>query len=265
MVTTRKSICKATEKVCNNHLMHFAKSLRKRLHASGVDNELVDECIKVTVQEMRNDSSYNSECLNTLEWVNREIIHKENRGLDLIGRIIVEYCFIRFPERKMVWPDNSPQDQSSRKAFTNGVIPRPLLRYFLVTIRGSIPELNSFEMDSVLFGKENEVYVIQKRNVESIIDEFLADSVNSASIQWDKIYDDLRFQKITLDLVGDIRRKIEQFGLERYLRMLENIRQRDPEKTLRNKMERAFNLEDIKMLDEALWTAEELLSSKFSA
>ena len=42
----------------------------------------------------------------------------ESRGMDSLGRILVEFCFFRTPETQMIWPDNTEQDKTARKRFT---------------------------------------------------------------------------------------------------------------------------------------------------
>ncbi len=134
------------------------------------------------------------------------------------------------------------------------------MRYFLISVRGSIPEIDQFESSSVLFGEDNEPHKIRKTLVNDLLEEFRSKNPNTEKLNWEEIYLDSRFQKIALEIIGDIRRKMNQFGVERYLKILENFRQRDPAQKGINKMQRHFIVADAEQIDEALWTAESSLA-----
>lgn len=252
------NICQTTKRVDKSQLLLFTQVIRRHLLKAGIDRDLLSKALKEAVKEFRAKQTYDRDCKLALKAKHADKA-KENRGIDCIGRILVEYCFFLAPEKKLIWPDNSEKDIQARISFTEGVIPRPLMRYFLISVRGSIPQLDKFEASSVLFGEENTAHEERKKYVHELIMQFRqADPKNN--IDWKAVYADTRFQKIALELIGDIRRKIEQFSLERYLRILENIRQRDPAKNTINAMERAFSMEDVKLIDESLWAAERVLA-----
>lgn len=242
--------------------MLFTQIVRQRLLESGIDRKLLEDVLKSSVKQFRSQQTYDRDCANVLSEIHQYSNGKEHRGIDSIGRLLVEYCFIRIPETKLIWPENSEQDTQSRIGFSEGIIPRPLLRYFLVSVRGTIPELNKFDAPSVLFGEENTVHEERKDFVNSLIKEFNSSDKQNSGIKWNEVYSDSRFQKVALELIGDIRRKIDQFGHERFLRILENLRQRDPEKNGVNAMQRTFIIDDVEQIDESLWAAEEALSQK---
>lgn len=251
------TFCKLAQKMSTKQLMVFTQAVRTSLIEAGLETKLVEGALKQAIKTVRANNTLEVECSKLFtNSANQQ--GKENRGIDSIGRILVEHCFFRSQETKMVWPEGSDQDNTSRETFTEGVIPRPLMRYFLISVRGTIPQLNKFEAGSVLFGEENIEHEKRKQYVEEVIAEF-KDS-QSAKINWEKVYEDQRFQKLSLDLIGDIRRKVEQFGLERYLKILDNLHQRDPERSSINNMSRPFSLEDVKQIDEALWAAEGALA-----
>jgi len=240
--------------------MLFTQIMRHQLLNAGIDRQLLEDILKKSVHEFRKKQSYDTDCATSLQEMINQSSGKEHRGIDCIGRILVEYCFFRVPETKLIWPENSERDTQSRIGFTEGVIPRPLMRYFLVSVRGTIPELNNFEASSVLFGEENIAHEERKAYVNELTKKFVSPKATESAIDWQAVYSDNRFQQVALELIGDIRRKIEQFGLERYLRILENFRQRDPDSTGINAMQRPFIIDDAKQIDEALWAAEEALA-----
>lgn len=251
-------ICKLTKRVGNKQLLLFTKIVRSHLLNAGVDKQLLEKTLKEAVVDFRKTQTYDTDCTEALSTIHTNA--KENRGCDSIGRILVELCFIQNPQHRMVWPENSERDTQARISFTENVIPRPLMRYFLVSVRGSIPELDNFEAESVLFGQENAVHEERKAYVDKLLKEYATSSNGTCTLEWKAIYEDVRFKKIALELIGEIRRKIDQFGTKRYLRIIENIQQKDPDKTRKNSMERAFTIDDILLIDDALWTAEGTLA-----
>lgn len=253
-------ICKNIEQLTNTQLKIYTKTLRSSLLEAGVEKDVVDSALKSSVQKLKRMSSFNTDCQRVICSAYDQAHLKGKRGIDSIGRILVEYCFIRIPEHKMIWPESSEQDKKSRESYTHGIIPRPFMNYFLVSVRGTIPELNKFDASSVLFGEENEAHEERKKYVDSLVKEFEANESIPLRSKWDHIYTDARFQTAARDLIRDIRKKMEQFGLERYLRVLENLRQRDPDNKGSNRMHRPFNFEDAKQLENALWSAEEALA-----
>lgn len=248
------AICQQARKLSIIQLKQFSQELRQILLSSGIDKRIVDDALKTAIKSSNNRKEFYDECLNAFSKLTCDS-HRCKRGTDAIGRILVEYCFFRAPDKRMIWPEYSPKDLQARKEFVEDIIPRPLMRYFLVSVRGSISELNKFEASSVLFGKENQIHEERKAVVDKLIRDFTG-SHDNISTAWEAIYEDSTFKRIALDIVSDIRRKIEQFGHERYLRILENFRQRDPDRKGINVMHRSFSIEDARQIGECLWTAE---------
>lgn len=254
-------LSKNLKRLSNAELKLYTGIIRKQLIEDGFDHSTIDKSIKKAVQTFKAKSTLDLELASLLGKTSEDQNPRDKRGLDSIGRILVEYCFIRIPTKKMIWPIDSDEDQLSRSKFVRGVIPRPLMHSFLISVRGAIPELDGFETGSVLFGEENQKHEERKAYVSSLVKKFQNKKADHKEV-WNTIYSDKRFQKAALDLIGDIRRKIVEFGLERYVRILENLRQRDPYNKTTNIMPRPFLLEDVKQIDDALWDAEEKISQK---
>jgi len=239
----------------SEQLNTFIKLLRKNLIASGIDGSEFDSAVKDAVREL--NAPLPAEGL----FNQHEQDEVESRGVDSLGRILVEYSFIRTPETQMIWPDNSEQDITARRVHTNDCIPRPLMRYFLASIRGSIATLDHFEADSILSEDGNGTLEKHLGHTGELLEDFKGPfGSGESAIDWQTVYSDNRFQQVALELIGDIRRKMAQLGLEQYLRILENYRQRDPDSTGINAMQRPFTIDDAKQIDEALWAAEEALA-----
>lgn len=255
------NICKLTKRIGNKQLMAYTQIIRKNMLDAGVARETTETILKQAIKEFRKKQTFEASCNNALQGMSCSAGNKENRGIDSIGRLLVEYCFIRSPEGRLLWPEDSEQDLKARENFTSNILPRPLMRYFLISVRGAISEINKYEAVPALFGEENQTNEERKEYVKSLIKEMAGTDSTPTQLDWNKIYADPRFQKVALEFIGDIRRKIAQFGHERYLRILDNLHQRDPENKGLNAMHRSFTIEDVKQIDDSLWAAEEALSA----
>lgn len=253
-------ICRKTKRVGNKQLMLFIQIMRRHMVNAGIEQDVLEQALKQAIIEFRANQTYTEDCTEILKSTSFVQQGREKRGIDSIGRILIEYCFFKIPKTKLVWPENSEEDTQSRISYTEGIIPRPLMRYFLISVRGTVMQLDQFRAPSVLFGEENAVHEKRKAYVDDLIEQYKENETHISNINWNSVYADDRFQKVALEMIGDVRRKLEQFGLERYLRILENLQQRDPEKNSVNSMQRPFVYEDVKQIDEALWAAEEALA-----
>jgi hypothetical protein len=240
----------------NSTLEEFARLLRKNLEGLGIDGQLFDNALEITVRQLQ-ETSPEEASIALANLLKRE----ENRCMDSLGRILVEYCFIKTPETPLVWPENSVQDSTARKIFTPEVLPRPLMRYFLATVRGSITGLDRFEAASILSKSENNTHEHRKEHVNKLIQEFKGPfGSGESAIRWEAVYSDGRFREITLELIRDIRRTLEKLDLQQYLVILDNYREIDPDSTGLNAMLRPFSIEDAKQIEKALCAAEKTLA-----
>lgn len=259
-MTEKTHVRSLIKKAGDEHLKLFIQTVRQCLFQAGRDKTELDEILKKSFNIVRMKGVFEVNCTQLLELFCKDTPSKEQRELDCIGRILVEYCFIRTPERTILYPEDSPQDDKARKEFVENVIPRPLMHYFLVSVRGSIPQLDGFKAESILFGAENAIHEAQLRQAKEISEEYRDKAASGMNINWDAVYADIRFQRIILKLVGEIRRKIEELGNDRYLRVLENYKQRDQNSKGLNTMHRPFVAADVQLLEEALWNAEKMLA-----
>ncbi len=134
MEPAESTITRLAKRVSDEQLNQFVSLLRELLIDSGVAPDVFDSAVLTANQQMKAD--------NIESVITQAVQAEENRGVDTIGRILVEFCFFRTPAVKMIWPVNSNQDMAARREFTSNVIPRPLMRYFLISVRGSIRELD---------------------------------------------------------------------------------------------------------------------------
>lgn len=242
----------------HDQIARFLHLLRQNLIAAGVDRTRFDQSVEISLRQLLAPPSADPTFSRQPD---DSGLMENSRGIDSLGRILVEFCFMRSTDTPMIWPENSEQDTTARKMFTREYIPRPLMRYFLASVRGAIPQLDNFEADSILLEEENDTHSQRVLHINELLEDFKGPfGEGESAIDWPAIYADPRFQNITLELIRDIRHKIEQFGLEHFLHILENYRQHDPDSKGTNAMQRPFTLNDAKQIDEALIAAESALA-----
>lgn len=253
METTENKIERIAEYVSQVKLQEFTRLLRKNLIESGVDEALFDNAADATTLELQIQESQSS-------IIDRTLRSYENRGIDTVGRIVVEYCFIRSAQGKMIWPEYSDEDTMARWQFSETVLPRPLMRYFLVSVRGTVDDIDDFTSDSFLFADNPDGIDDIRKTFGDLIESFKGPfGSGESSVDWQAVYEDKRFKKLAHDLVKNMRERMNQNGLEEYLHCLEEYRKQDPKKEEINLMQRPFTLEDAHQIDEALQSAEKTL------
>ena len=253
METMEDKIHRLVEYASQAKLHLYTDLLSQKLLEAGVDADLIDNMAQAATLELQVLDVDKSIIAQTLR-------SEENRGIDTVGRIVIEYCFVRSPLGKMVWPEYSDQDTLARWQFADEVLPRPLMRYFLVSVRGSIDEIDGFTKESMLFENTPDELEAMRETISDLIDNFKGPfGSGESSINWHEVYEDARFQKMALGLVTNLRSKIDKYDLEDYLMQLETYRQMDPNKTSNNIMQRPFTMDDARQIVSALEAAENTL------
>lgn len=243
------------ERVSREKLQTYTQILRENLIKAGVDPQLFDEQAQTANLELQLRESEESIASKVLR-------SEENRGIDSVGRLVVEYCFVRSTNGQMIWPEYSDEDTMARWQFSDNVLPRPLMRYFLISMRGTINEIDGFKTSPFLYEETPE----QVTNIQQTLGEFIEEfkgpfGTGESAIDWADLYNDPRSQQIALNLVQNMLSQIKTIGLEAYLNRLVEYREQDPRKTEHNLMQRPFTLEDAQQITHALEAAEKQLSS----
>lgn len=247
------------QRVSEMKLALYTQLLRKNLAEAGFDADTFDSIAQATILELGIRESEE----NLISRANNEI---ENRGIDMLGRLIVEHCFVRTSSGTMIWPVYSSEDTSARWHHVAGVLPRPLMRYFLVSLRGTIPPIDQFSTQSFFFERRPDFLEQVRREIDKGIDEHKGPfGAGESSIDWYAFYDDPKFRRLTLEIVSTIRSELESSGPDTYLEVLEGYRAQDPESDSKNLMQRPFTREDYSQIDNALITAEKQLMDTIEA
>lgn len=254
MDTTKNDFIRLAELVGNEKIKIYTQLLRKTLIESGVDAEVFDNAIQVATLELEVQESQRDLAQESLKTY-------ENRGIDTVGRLVVEYCFIRSPQGKMIWPEYSDEDTMARWQFSDSVIPRPLMRYFLISVRGTIEGIDDFSSNSFLFGNNSQEISAIQQTIGKLIEEFKGPfGSGESSVDWQMVYEDTRFKELTLNVVSTLRNKMNKSGLADYLATLNEYHEIDPKNEEVNLMQRPFTLKDAQQIEAALEAAESKLN-----
>ncbi len=254
METVESRMERFADRVSQQKLREFTRLLRKNLKEVGVDGDIFDNAAQATSLELQIEEAQQSITQSALQ-------SYENRGMDTVGRIVVEFCFVRSAQGKMIWPEYSDEDTMARWQFSDAVVPRPLMRYFLVSVRGSIDEIDGFTSDSFLFEDNPDKIASIRQQIGDLIEDFKGPfGSGESSVDWQAVYEDQRFQELALSLVTQMRERVNEQGLETYLNRLEEYRQIDPQNEETNLMQRPLTIEDASQIDRALEAAQIFLS-----
>lgn len=239
------------EEVCRERLDIFTRTLETGLASAGVDQAIIDAALSRAVSEVRREFS---------DRTDRVIQRAENRRIDSLGRLLVEYCFLRSPKAQMLWPENSDQDLRARREFVADIVPRPLMRYFLISVRGTLETLDQFHSPSLLFSDNGQEYNQLRAEVNERLNLFKGPFGSGESqVDWEGVYEDRGFQILALKIIETMRHRLDEFGLETYLSHLNHYRCLDPASRGINAMHRSLSLEDARQLEHALEFAEGVL------
>jgi len=255
MESTDNRLERFAERVSREKLHIYTQILRDSFTKEGIDPSLFDNLAQTANLELQIRESENS-------IASRALRSEENRGIDTVGRIMIEYCFIRTTNGKMIWPEYSDEDTMARWQFSENVLPRPLMRYFLISLRGTIEEIDGFSTPPFLYEESPEQMDLIRQTLSEFIDEYKGPfGSGESSVDWKELYEDTRSQQMGLNLIRSMRVRIKTTGLEDFLRRLNDYRTQDPHKEEANLMQRSFNMEDIAQIEQALESAEARLTN----
>lgn len=241
------------ERTSDMKLQLFTRLLRKNLVEAGVDEDTFDNIAQATNLELQIQQSQQN-------LIDQALHSFDNRGMDTVGRLIVEYCFVRSTSGKRIWPEYSDEDSAARWNYTETVVPRPLMRYFLISVRGPIKEIDGFESSSFLFNEHPQSIESLRQHIASLIESFKGPfGSGESAVDWQSVYENREFQELALNLISQMRQKLEESGFDSYLSQLEEYRQIDPNSNERNLMQRPFTVQDATQIHEALASAEHSL------
>ena len=240
-------------KACRKQVLVFTGELKKKMLSLGVSKTKTTEIISEAFVGYKTMDTFKHECSKVMYDVLDAYLRPNLRQRDILGRLLVEYGIVQAYKKQVLFGDHSKQDAAAREQFVKGVVVRPLMRYFLITIRGTLDQIDEFEAKPVLFGLENQAMADRKQDITAIVKEFTVHyKYNKTSTDWHKVYEDVRCKQIAFETLHDILESINSMGPDRYLKIINNIQSNNKHPQERTLMKRLFELNDIKQLVGAL-------------
>lgn len=246
---------KAALRACRNQLLIFAKVVKSTLVRDGMPKFDAAETVKRGFDGYKDLTTFEQEFRDNVHKVLTAYLQPNYRGKDPLGRLIVEYSFIRSGKKGMgmLFPEDSEQDKTARERFVKGVIPRPVVQYFLISIRGTVDGVDSFKFLPMLFGFDDPDMDERRKEVTAIIESHKKTLMPGKTVtDWQRVYEDQRSKNIMLPFLRLILERVAALGGKRYMNILENIQRKDESMNEVTRMERQITPEDVDQLASAV-------------
>lgn len=244
-----RQVCETSLKACRAQVLTFAKVLKEIMLAKGVAPPLVEDIVREGFLGYRDMEVFTNSCSNTLRDVIAAHLQPSNRGLDPLGRVLVEFCFVAGEGGPLLHPDGSEADEDCLYDYVEGSLPRPLVRYFLVAVRGSADGVDAFDARPVLFSPDDETLAEARGVVERTVAACRRENAaGRMGTDWGAVYRAADVRAAAARVVDAVIDRAGPLGAERFLKILENIRKQDPEADGVNAMGRHFRTGDAELL-----------------
>ena len=244
---------KAALRACRNQLLIFAKVVKATLIKDGMSHLDAAETVKKGFDGYKDLTTFESEFVETVGKVLTAYLQPNYRGKDPLGRLLVEYAFVRTRKKGLIFPLGSNEDRAARERFVKGVIPRPVLQYFLISIRGTVDGVDSFKFLPLLFGFDDPVMDERRKAVAGIIEEHRKTPVPGKTVtDWKMVYEDRRSKELMLPFLRQVLERLAALGGRRYLNILENIQRKDDSMGEEPQLRRQITPEDLDQVASAL-------------
>lgn len=237
---------------CREQVMAFVRTVQQKMVEAGIDRETANEAIRHGFAGYRDVTLFRSRFERAAGQLLEEHFTPSDRGVDNLGRILVEVAFVRC-EPRLLFDDDSEQEEQAREIFTEGVIPRQLVRYFLVAVRGTVDGLEAFDARPVLFAPADPLIAKARELADSIVASHQRRTESGRVLtDWEKVHGDPKAKKVCARLLGEIHRRMKDIGSERLAKIFDNLRLKDESAGGQVCMDRYFRAEDFDQLVEAL-------------
>lgn len=263
----------STRVECRKLIYSFANVLYKRLRERGVGDKMIRESIHEAASEFKSGCmALNRECMGIVLETMDNYIHAQDSGSDVLGRILSKFCFAAPGAEIKAHAPGTALDTKARKEFTFGVVPQPVLGYFLIVVRGSVPSVDAIESPSFLFGAECSYLKERLRELGSILDDHRiadmeyaheADQADQAApVNWDIVFKNRRTRMLALDLISEVEARVENIGLDKLHHILDNLHHKDKGARETDQLKRLVLVEDVVQLKTALQQARQNMEDK---
>lgn len=250
----KHALSKISHCECRKLIFSFVNVLRKQLLHQGLEEERIQEGFRLAMEEFTPDCfATNQECTHlVLETLENYICAQEESG-DIIGRILFHFIFESPAGGCLVHADGSEKDEQARREFTSGVIPRPLMRYFLICVRGAVDGIDSFNSLPVLFGSNYEFIEQRTQAALDLAQDYrMTEDSEASPIYYPGYFLDRRVRIYAYEFLIEVARRMEELPEDRLLMIFDNLQSKQRRSVNAVEMNRRFTLEDIRQLRKAV-------------
>lgn len=250
----KHALSKVSHCECRKLIFSFVNVLRKQLLNQGLGEERIQAGLKLAMEEFAPDCfATNRECTHlVLETLENYICAQEESG-DILGRILFHFVFESSSSGCLVHDDGSEEDERARREFTPGIIPRPLMRYFLICVRGSVDGVDSFNSLPVLFGSNYEFIEQSTKAALDLAQDYRMTEDNEASpIYYPGFFLDRRVRIYACEFLLEVAKRMEELPEERLLMIFDNLQSKQRRSVNAVEMSRRFTLDDVRQLRKAV-------------
>lgn len=256
-------LCKVSYPMCKRVLYTYANIVLKDMVQAGMPETEAKKLIKTSLKKtLKISASINQECMGVMHGTMSNLQASDGKGRDVLGKIITSYAFTKNGSKTTIPMPGSELDMQSRKKYMDGVLPVPLLEYFLASIRGSVQGVDKFRAIPVLFGTMDIRVSEIREKLETVLEDYeLSEELENSPVFWEGMLLDNRTKACALEFTDLILDRIRKLGAEHYVKILENLRQKYREKTGCSRMKRGFTEQEILLIVTALEDARTFLQN----
>lgn len=258
-------LTKVSRQECKKQLFTFANMVRRAARDEGLDDAAVGRAIKKALTDYGPTcKGVNAECMGLVQGAIEDFINAGDHGRDIIGRLLTHYMLqadagVAMPKA------GEDEEEGARQSFLPGVMPRPLLDYFLITVRGSVEGLDPIQSLPLIFGTGMGWLGDKEARLGQIIEDYRIEApdageadehamaaegatTSEAPIYWEGVFLDNRTRLLALQFFSEIAARIKDLGAEHYAMLLANLESKHRNTHGHTLMQRPFQVEDVAQL-----------------
>ncbi|THB65864.1 MAG: hypothetical protein D6E12_11655 [Desulfovibrio sp.] len=244
---------KSALRACRNQLLIFAKIVKTSLIEDGMPAVEAAENVKKGFDGYKDLSTFENEFKQNVDKVLVAYLQPNYRGRDPLGRLLVEYAFVRCSSKGIIYPQDSEQDMAACEQFIRGVLPRPIMQYFLISIRGTVDGVDNFKFLPMLFGFDDPAMDERRKVIAEVIEENKKSPVPGKTLtHWKGVYDDERSKRLMLPFMRQVMERMASLGGQRFTNILENIQRKDEAMNDEPRLKRQITGDDLDQIASAL-------------
>lgn len=234
----------------------FAKELREKMLDAGLPGDVTARVLKETFGDLRDMPEFRRQVNETQTAILEAFVIPKNQGQDAMGRILTTWLFKYKKSPARLYPAGSEKDAKAREEFVPGVLPRPLLAYFLASIRGSLDGPDCFDSRPMLYSEDSPDLEKWRTSIKELLEKHVViQGKDTRVMDWGAAYKNKKIRRLAAEIAMDGLKQIKPLGADRFARILDNIRRKAEGPLcahLGQEMERTIVSEDVQQIQKAL-------------